>query len=126
MNSRALSQIGRSRSLNLEISLYSYSSYNSLFGAYEFHMIQYNTFIVMMVVMVMRIMIRMVMVMKACLVAEMASSLISLSLPQLHLAPPLQYVSVGHNGLGKGHNFQLSSLQVTKIICNNVLWFEAI
>ena len=47
--------------------------------------------------------------------AEMASSLISLSLPQLHLAPPLQYVSVGHNGLGKGHNFQLSSLQVTKI-----------
>ena len=115
MNSRALSQIGRSRSLNLEISTYSYSSYNSLFGAYEFHMIQYNTFIVMMVVMVMRIMIRMVMVMKACLVAEMASSLISLSLPQLHLAPPLQYVSVGHNGLGKGHNFQLSSLQVTKI-----------
>ena len=102
MNSRALSQIGRSRSLNLEISLYSYSSYNSLFGAYEYHMIQYNTFIVMKVVM---IMIRMVMVMKACLVAEMASSLISLSLPQLHLAPPLQYFSVGHNGRGKGHIF---------------------
>ena len=126
MNSRALSQIGRSRSLNLEISIYSYSSYNSQFGAYKFHVIQYNTFIVMMVVMVMRIIIRMVMVMRACLVAEMASSLISLSLPQLHLAPPFQYVSVGHNGLGKGQNFRLSSLQVTKIICNNVLWFEAI
>ena len=105
MNSRALSQIGRSRSLNLEISIYSYSSYNSLFGAHKFHMIQYNTFKVMMVVMVMRKMIRMVMVMRACLVAEMASSLISLSLPQLHLAPALQYVSVGHNGRGKGHNF---------------------
>ena len=104
MNSRALSQIGRSRSLNLEISIYSYSSYNSLFGAHK-HMIQYNTFIVMMMVMVMRIMIRILMVMRACLVAEMASSLISLSLPQLHLAPPLQYVSVGHNGRGKGHIF---------------------
>ena len=72
-------------------------------------MIQYNTFIVMMVVMAMRIMISMVMVMKmvmrACLVAEMASSLISLSLPQLHLAPPLQYVSVGHNGRGMGTIF---------------------
>ena len=50
MNSRALSQIGRSRSLNLEISIYSYSSYNSQFGAYKFSIIQYNTFIVMMVV----------------------------------------------------------------------------
>ena len=74
MNSRALSQIGRSRSLNLEISTYSYSSYNSLFGAYEFHMIQYNTFIVMMVVMVMRIMIRMVMVMKMVMKACLVSS----------------------------------------------------
>ena len=99
MNSRALSQIGRSRSLNLEISIYSYSSYNSQFGAYKFHSE------VMMVVMVMRKMTRMVMVMRACLVAEMASSLISLSLPQLHLAPPLQYVSVGHNGRGKGTIF---------------------
>ena len=55
--------------------------------------------------MVMKIMIRMVTVMRACLVAEMASSLISLSLPQLHLAPPFQYVSVGHNGRGKGTFF---------------------
>ena len=68
-------------------------------------MIQYNTFIVIMMVMVMKIIIEMVMVMRVCLVAEMASSLISLSLPQLHLAPPLQYVSVGHNGRGKGHIF---------------------
>ena len=71
MNSRALSQIGRSRSLNLEISIYSYSSYNSLFGAYEYHMIQYNTFIVMKVVMIMiRMVMVMKMVMKACLVSS--------------------------------------------------------